>query len=158
MSPLPRQAGTAARAGLVAGGLVAGGLVTAAGMPAAVGLVAAPSAGATPRSGIRAAHVPAPDPARPTSASSCNRSVCIYLVGSGTNVSSWATNAWSYSYVCTYANFSANGTPIAQSNTLCGSHQSFLVTWYHPGYFAPYTQLCNTWAGIPGRACETIIP
>lgn len=54
--------------------------------------------------------------------------------------------------------FYDNGTLIAQGSTLCGSEQSFQVTWNDPGYFAPYTELCNTWAGIPGRACEEIYP
>ncbi len=85
--------------------------------------------------------------------------MCIAVTGSGTYVSDWSTTATASKAMCTHANYLANNVIVATSPEYCGgSDTTYYSDWPSPGYFPAYTQLCNTWAGIPGRACETIYP
>jgi hypothetical protein len=93
----------------------------------------------------------------PQTASGCNQNVCIYVEGSGTQVTYWSTTAALPASMCTLAKYWANGALVYEGNTKCGSSgaQAFSY-WSDPGYFAVGTQLCSTWTGIPGKPCETI--
>jgi hypothetical protein len=93
----------------------------------------------------------------PDSASGCNQSVCINVVGSGLYVSDWSTTAYPSTYVCSYAAYWANGIVIATSNEVCGNQNDvFYSDWNNPGYFPNNTQVCNTWLQIAGKPCETV--
>lgn len=106
------------------------------------------------------ASAPAADAAPPTSpqtASGCNQDVCIYVEGSGTQVTYWSTTAALPASMCTVAKYWANGALVYEGNTKCGSSGGHVFSyWSNPGYFAAGTQVCNTWTGIPGKPCETI--
>lgn len=94
---------------------------------------------------------------RPLSASTCNQAVCIAVTGSGTYVNDWTTTTTASQATCTHANYLANNVVIATSPEYCGgSHTTYHSTWPSPGYFANGTVLCNTWTGLPGRACVRI--
>jgi hypothetical protein len=95
--------------------------------------------------------------ASPQTASGCNQSVCIYVEGSGTQVTYWSTTAALPASMCTVAKYWASGALVYEGNTKCGSSGAEVSSyWSDPGYFAVGTQLCNTWTGIPGKPCETI--
>jgi hypothetical protein len=93
----------------------------------------------------------------PLSADSCSDSVCIYVVGSGLNVSSWTTTVVLPSSMCSYAKFLENGVVIAESPEGCASAGDQLSTeWVDPGNFPNGTRLCNEWSGIAGEPCITV--
>jgi len=93
----------------------------------------------------------------PPSADTCSDSICIYVVGSGLNVSSWTTSAVISSSMCSYAKYLENGVVIATSGEVCGSANDQLITeWNDPGNFPNGTRLCNQWAGIAGEPCITV--
>jgi hypothetical protein len=93
----------------------------------------------------------------PLTASGCNQNVCIYVVGSGTQVTKWETTAVLPAAMCTVAKYWANGVVIYEGTIKCGSSGAQVLSyWSDPGYFAPGTQVCNTWTNVPGRPCETI--
>lgn len=93
----------------------------------------------------------------PPSASGCNQAVCIYVTGSGTQVTYWSTTAVLPSSECSVADYWANGQLVYKGKSKCGSAGAEVSSyWPDPGYFAAGTQLCNTWTGVPGRPCETI--
>jgi hypothetical protein len=94
----------------------------------------------------------------PASASGCNLSVCINVVGSGLYVSDWSTTAYPSTSVCSFAAYWANGVVIATSNQVCGNQNTvFYSDWNNPGFFTNNTQVCNTWPQIAGRPCEIIL-
>ncbi len=104
------------------------------------------------------ARVVASNGVTPLSASGCNLSVCITVIGTGLYVSDWSTTAYPSTTVCSFAAYWANGVVIATSNQVCGkSGDTFYSDWPNPGFFANNTQVCNTWVQIAGRPCETII-
>ncbi len=93
----------------------------------------------------------------PLTASGCNQNVCIYVEGSGTQVTYWSTTAALPASMCTVAKYWANGVLVYEGNTKCGSSGAQVFSyWTDPGYFAAGTQVCNTWTGVPGKPCETI--
>lgn len=93
----------------------------------------------------------------PQTASGCNQDVCIYVEGSGTQVTYWSTTAALPASMCTVAKYWANGVLVYEGNTKCGSSGAQVFSyWSNPGYFAAGTVLCNTWTGVPGKPCETI--
>jgi hypothetical protein len=93
----------------------------------------------------------------PLSADTCSDSICIYVVGSGLNVSSWETTAVISSSMCSYAKYLENGAVIATSGEVCGSANDQLVSeWNDPGNFPNGTRLCNEWSGIAGEPCITV--
>ncbi|MDA8357782.1 MAG: hypothetical protein M0Z95_16175, partial [Actinomycetota bacterium] len=57
----------------------------------------------------------------PLTASGCNQDVCIYVEGSGTQVTYWSTTASLPASMCTVANYWANGVLVYEGNTKCGS-------------------------------------
>jgi len=94
--------------------------------------------------------------ARPLSASTCSYSVCIYVTGTGLNVSNWSTSGYISKSMCSTAKFLVNGAEWASSH-VCGSADTELeADWVDPGNFANGTQLCNTWTGISGEPCATV--
>lgn len=121
-----------------------------------IALITATTITASPPPARAQALLPAVAPLRNLSASGCNQSVCIYLTGSGTDVSSWSTTASVAGSICSYATFWADNSVIATGNTVCATNETLQATWNNPGYFAPGTILCNTWANVAGRPCETI--
>ena len=93
----------------------------------------------------------------PLTASGCNQDVCIYVVGSGTQVTKWETTAVLPTAMCTVARYWANGVLVYEGTTKCGSGGGSVMSyWTSPGYFAAGTQVCNTWTNVPGKPCETI--
>ena len=93
----------------------------------------------------------------PLSADTCSDSICIYVVGSGLNVSSWTTTAVISSSMCSYAKYLENGVAIAESSEVCGSAGDQLSSeWNDPGNFPNGTRLCNEWSGIAGEPCITV--
>jgi hypothetical protein len=93
----------------------------------------------------------------PDSADTCSDSICIYVVGSGLNVSSWTTTAVTSSSMCSYAKYLENGVLIAESGEVCGGADDQLVSeWNDPGNFPNGTRLCNEWTGIAGEPCITV--
>jgi hypothetical protein len=93
----------------------------------------------------------------PDSADTCSDSICIYVVGSGLNVSSWTTTAVISSSMCSYAKYLENGVLIAESAEVCGSAGDQLSSeWNDPGNFPNGTRLCNEWSGIAGEPCITV--
>jgi hypothetical protein len=93
----------------------------------------------------------------PDSADTCSDSICIYVVGSGLNVSSWTTTAVISSSMCSYARYLENGVVIAESAEVCGSADDQLSSeWVDPGNFPNGTRLCNEWSGIAGEPCITV--
>ena len=93
----------------------------------------------------------------PLSADTCSDSICIYVVGSGLNVSSWSTTAVLPSSMCSYAKYLENGVVIATSGVGCGSAGYQLSSeWDDPGNFPNGTRLCNEWSGIAGEPCITV--
>ncbi len=93
----------------------------------------------------------------PQTASGCNQYVCIYVEGSGTQVTYWSTTAALPASICTVAKYWANGVLVYEGNTKCGSGGAEVSSyWPDPGSFAAGTQLCNTWIGVLGKPCETV--
>jgi hypothetical protein len=93
----------------------------------------------------------------PLTASGCNQDICIYVEGSGTQVTYWSTTAVLPVSMCTVAKYWANGVLIYEGNTKCGSAGARVSSyWNSPGYFPAGTEVCNTWTGVPGKPCETI--
>lgn len=103
------------------------------------------------------AHTTPTSSEQPLSASGCNQSVCIYITGSGTDITNWSTSATLPTSMCTIANYWANGNLVNQGNEKCGDAGASVYSyWPQPGYFGPGTQLCSTWTGVAGRPCETV--
>ncbi len=93
----------------------------------------------------------------PLSADTCSDSVCIYVVGSGLNVSSWSTTVVLPASTCSYAKYLENGVVIATSGEGCASAGDQLSSeWNDPGNFPNGTRLCNEWSGIAGEPCITV--
>jgi hypothetical protein len=93
----------------------------------------------------------------PQTASGCNQYICIYVEGSGTQVTYWSTTAALPASMCTVAKYWASGVLVYEGNTKCGSSGAQVSSyWPSPGHFAAGTQLCTTWTGISGRPCETV--
>src|ERR1700677_1008775 len=93
----------------------------------------------------------------PDSADTCSDSICIYVVGSGLNVSSWTTTAVISTSMCSTARYLENGVVIATSGEGCGSAGDQLSSeWVDPGNFPNGTRLCNEWSGIAGEPCITV--
>jgi hypothetical protein len=94
---------------------------------------------------------------RPDSANTCSGAVCIFVTGSGLNVSDWTTTASLTKTMCTTASFLVNNVLYAQGVNTCGTNGDELASdWSDPGNFPNGTILCNTWTGLPGRACATV--
>jgi hypothetical protein len=127
-----------------------------------LGLVAAPSLLSTSLTvdSNAGASTPAQVPhirAIPMSASTCSDAICIFVVGSGLNVSNWSTTAYISKSMCSTAKFLDDGTEIASGVKTCGSAGDELESiWSDPGNFPNGTQLCNTWSGISGKPCITV--
>lgn len=93
----------------------------------------------------------------PLTAGGCNGHVCIYIKSSTTWVTYWRTTALLPSSMCSVAKYWANGNLIYEGNTKCGSAGETVSSyWTYPGFFAAGTELCNTWTGVTGKACETV--
>lgn len=93
----------------------------------------------------------------PDSANGCASSVCIYVTGTGLNVSDWATSVYLTKSMCSTASFWVNGVLWASGVNQCDSAGDELVSdWSDPGNFANGTVLCNTWSGVSGKPCETV--
>lgn len=93
----------------------------------------------------------------PLTAGGCNQYVCIYIKSSTNWVTYWRTTAFLPSSMCTVAKYWETGVLIYDGNTKCGSAgQTVSSYWNYPGFFSASTELCNTWTGVPGKACETI--
>lgn len=92
-----------------------------------------------------------------SSASGCNRSVCIEVVGRSTNVSAWRSQAYG-NQGCIKGNFqSTRGT--YQTPTICPHSLDDGIYFWNKGptgYFRANTFLCNTWNRIAGRPCIEI--
>jgi hypothetical protein len=122
----------------------------------AFGLSATPGASAGVPSGTNATGITT-GIIHPLSANTCSGSVCIYVVGSGLNVSSWSTTVVLNKSMCSTAKYLENGVVIAASGSTCGSSGEQLESsWASPGNFPNGTQLCNTWTGISGEPCITV--
>jgi hypothetical protein len=94
---------------------------------------------------------------KPDSASGCSDSVCIFVTGTGLNVSNWETTDDLPKTECTYAKFLENGVLIYEGGETCGSAGDGVYSnWSDPGNFPNGTQLCNEWTGIAGDACITV--
>jgi hypothetical protein len=93
----------------------------------------------------------------PDSANTCGGAVCIFVTGSGLNVSDWTTTASLSRSMCSTANFIVDGQVWLTGENTCGSAGDELGSdWSDPGNFANGTILCNTWSGISGEACITV--
>jgi hypothetical protein len=91
------------------------------------------------------------------SASTCSDAICIFVVGSGLNVSNWSTTAYISKNQCSTAKFLVDGIEVASGVRTCGSAGDELESvWSDPGNFPNGTQLCNTWTGISGKPCATV--
>ena len=91
------------------------------------------------------------------SANGCSGPVCIYVTGTGLNVSDWATSVYLSKSMCTRASFLVNGVLWASGGNQCGNAGVELVSdWSDPGNFPNGTVLCNTWSGVSGKPCETV--
>ena len=131
---------------LVATALVLPGVLAASALPVFAAPVTGTDSYAAPKSSVQ-----------PLSASGCNQSVCIYVTGSGTDVTNWSTSATLPASLCTVADYWANGNLVYQGNEKCSSGGASVYSyWPEPGYFAPGTQLCSTWTGVVGKPCETV--
>jgi hypothetical protein len=93
----------------------------------------------------------------PDSASTCGGAVCIFVTGSGLQVTDWSTSANLSRTMCTTASFLVNGVLYASGVRTCGSSGDELISDLSgTRYFANGTQLCNTWTNISGEACATV--
>lgn len=93
----------------------------------------------------------------PMSSGGCNQGVCIALEGSGTDVTRWSTTAVLPSSRCSTAQYLFNGVVLYTGTSKCGSAGVKVSSyWSDPGTFPVGSELCNTWTGVAGRACETI--
>ena len=93
----------------------------------------------------------------PDSANTCGGPVCIFVTGSGLNVSDWVTTVYLSRSMCSSAHFIVNGIVWVTGQNTCGSAGEELGSdWSDPGNFANGTVLCNTWSGISGEACITV--
>jgi hypothetical protein len=92
------------------------------------------------------------------SAYGCNGSVCIRLVGTGTNVERWRTTV-SFSYQrCTRATYLVNDGVFFVGRNICGVRWDVGVSEIQPGnVFRDGDVLCNTWSGFSGKPCKRII-
>jgi hypothetical protein len=105
------------------------------------------------------APVASADGLSPLSASGCNGDVCLSVTGNGTSVSAWSTSVEPSSAICTHAEFLVNNSLVGQSATKClASSQSASASLNNPSglSLSPGDQLCNEWAGVPGKPCATI--
>jgi hypothetical protein len=122
--------------------------------------VANPAQAAIGRAGAPASVSAAVSPGaiRPLTASKCSGKVCLDVVGTGLNVSDWTTSATLPSTMCTTPHYLENGVVIASGSSQCGSSGEILGSgWTDPGNFPNGTVLCNTWSGVSGEPCATII-
>jgi len=120
-------------------------------------IVVAPVIGLSAPSGASTLVVTATGGIHPLTASTCSGNVCIYVVGTGLNVSDWSTTASLSKSMCSAAKFIEDGTVIATGATTCGSAGGGLdADWPSPGNFPNGTILCNTWSGIAGEPCITV--
>jgi hypothetical protein len=131
--------------------VVAGGVLTL-----AVGIVSTGTAtAATPR--VTANSAAPAIGIIPESANGCSGAICIFVTGSGLQVSDWTTTVVLSRSMCSTASFWANGVLVARGGSQCGaSGDELLSDWPNPGNFANGTVLCNTWSGISGKPCETV--
>jgi hypothetical protein len=121
-----------------------------------LGALATVSAGfVTPVSSVASAEPPSH--IIPLSASTCSDSVCIYVTGTGLNVSNWTTTAVISHAMCSTPSFLVNGVVRKTGVSTCGSANAQLGSvWSNPGNFPNGTVLCNTWSGISGEPCATV--
>jgi hypothetical protein len=83
--------------------------------------------------------------------------VCIFVTGSGLNVSDWTTTVKLPKTMCSTAHFLVNGVLVVNGPNICGTSGNELgADWSNPGNFANGTSLCNTWTGVSGEACITV--
>jgi hypothetical protein len=96
--------------------------------------------------------------ASPDSAFGCNQDVCISIAGNGTYVAYWATAAFpTYGYRCTDPYYWSAGRIIYTGPPQCRASSYYQSAAYVSDNWATSNvQVCNTWAGIPGKPCETI--
>ena len=100
-------------------------------------------------------------PGSAQSASGCNQEVCIILTGSGRKVTGWQTTGeytGSSDAFCTYAVYWAPGNSVyATGITVCGGPGEYYGYYAEvPIVWSSNIELCNTWAGIPGKPCEEV--
>lgn len=93
----------------------------------------------------------------PDSASTCGGPVCIFVTGSGLQVTDWSTSVVLPRSECSTASFLVNGVLYASGVRTCGAAGDELISDLSgTRYFANGTQLCNTWTNISGEACATV--
>lgn len=100
----------------------------------------------------------AAQPAVPLTHNGCNQDVCIFVEGTGLEVSSWGTSANFPSNQCSYPVFLRNNSVVYTGPTYCGGPGSTGI-YNRPGF--PYTypspvNLCNEWPGVPGYPCAYV--
>lgn len=103
--------------------------------------------------------IAAPPPVSPVpfNATTCDSNTCQVIFSSRTDVTNWYAQTTASSSVCTYAKFLVNGSLLGESGSVCLSKgQSTSSDWSNPGRFASGSQLCTTWVGVPGKACDTV--
>lgn len=106
----------------------------------------------TPTATVEEAH----SGVTPDSASGCNQSVCIWVYGRGYTVTKWDTVVGDHPYVCSFAAYLGPPNTIeATSNEVCGSGQLYSI-WPGTHTFTQKTEICNTWANVSGKPCETV--
>jgi hypothetical protein len=94
---------------------------------------------------------------RPLTADTCSGAVCIYVTGSGLNVSDWETTVLLSKTMCSTASFYDNGVIYALGEQTCGSSGNKLLSNLgNAGNFPNGTILCNKWSGFSGDACVTV--
>lgn len=96
---------------------------------------------------------------RPMSASGCNDSVCIEVIGSGLTVDEWNTFVYVDPGSCSFAAYWEDDEIAFTGEEICaGDDVSVLETYASDfdGEFENGEQLCNTWVNWAGMPCETI--
>ena len=92
------------------------------------------------------------------SATKCDGTVCLMLVGTGLTMQQWITQATFTSADCTFASYWQGSTVLSTSGTICGKvgdvAQSAKAGM--PRSFPNGTVLCNTWVGVSGKPCATV--
>jgi hypothetical protein len=106
------------------------------------------------------AGAPASAPAvHPLSASGCNDSVCIEVVGDGLTVDDWNTFVYVDPGSCSFAAYWEDDEIAFTGEEVCAEDDSTLLETYasdFDGEFDNGEQLCNTWVNRAGKPCETI--
>jgi hypothetical protein len=122
-----------------------------------VGLNGPGAVAATPRSASVAGQPNLLIGPLPQTADSCSGAVCIYVFGTGLNVSDWYTTVRLSKSMCSTAAFLDDGIEIASGESTCGSSGDVLESNLGAaGDFPNETQLCNTWSGVSGEPCITV--